>query len=50
MPFCVPLNPLDDAQGGRLAVKGFRELPDGTPNPSIEAGVKVGDIIDQVTS
>jgi interferon-induced GTP-binding protein Mx1 len=34
-------------EAGRLTVRGFRSM-DGATNPSVEAGVKTGDIIDQV--
>lgn len=34
-------------EGGRLTVRGFRTM-EGVPNPSVEAGIKTGDIIDQV--
>jgi C-terminal processing protease CtpA/Prc len=35
-------------EGGRLTVRGFRTMEGSAPNPSVEAGVKTGDIIDQV--
>jgi interferon-induced GTP-binding protein Mx1 len=35
-------------EGGRLTVRGFRAMPEGGANPGVEAGVKVGDVIDQV--
>ncbi len=34
------------SQGGRLTVRGFRDM--GGPNPGLDAGVKSGDVIDQV--
>lgn len=35
-------------EGGKLAVRGFREVPAGETNPGVEAGVQLGDVIDQV--
>jgi hypothetical protein len=35
-------------EGGKLIVRGFRDMPDGAPNPGQDAGVKPGDVIDQV--
>ncbi|KAG5184845.1 Mx2, Mx-like dynamin-related GTPase [Tribonema minus] len=34
--------------GGRVVVKGFRPMPDGHRNPGQEAGVKLGDVLEQV--
>ena len=34
-------------EGGRLVVRGFRTM-EGGPNPGVEAGIKAGDVIDQV--
>jgi len=35
-------------EGGKLSVRGFRDMPEEAPNPGLDAGVQVGDVIDQV--
>ena len=35
-------------EGGRLTVRGFRDMPGGAANPGKEAGCLLGDVIDQV--
>lgn len=35
-------------ENDRLVVRGYREMPQGIANPGYEAGVEVGDVIDQV--
>ena len=35
-------------EGNKLVVRGFRPMPDGIPNPGQDAGVQLGDQIDQV--
>ncbi|CAM9610022.1 unnamed protein product [Chrysoparadoxa australica] len=35
-------------ENGRVVVKGFRPMPDGQSNPGQEAGVSVGDVLEQV--
>jgi membrane-associated protease RseP (regulator of RpoE activity) len=39
---------VSDSSTGQLVVSGFREMPNGMPNPSLEAGMQVGDILEQI--
>lgn len=39
---------VSDNAMGQLVVSGFREMPQGLPNPSVEAGMEVGDILEQI--
>ena len=39
---------VSDNKVGQLVVTGFREMPGNEPNPSIEAGMAVGDILERI--
>lgn len=37
-----------DTPAGQLQVQDFRAMPNNLPNPSLEAGIKAGDIIEKI--
>jgi hypothetical protein len=39
---------VSDSATGQLVVSGFRDMPNGMPNPSVEAGMLAGDVLEQI--